>query len=64
MLILLEGVAYCCGAYSLESKLPEVFDDIREAHEKIDARLKAEHFKVCSLKGILKAKMHFYRISD
>jgi len=28
--------------------LPEIFKDIHEAYEQIDARLKAEQFKVCS----------------
>lgn len=31
---------------SFESKLPEIFRDVHEAHQKIDARLKAEQFKV------------------
>lgn len=31
---------------SFEAKLPEIFKDIHEAYEKIDARLKAEQFKV------------------
>ncbi len=31
---------------SFESKLPEIFKDVHEAHSKIDARLKAEQFKV------------------
>ena len=29
-----------------EAKLPEIFKDIHEAYEQIDARLKAEQFKV------------------
>ena len=34
------------NTFSFESKLPEIFRDIHEAHQKIDARLKAEQFKV------------------
>jgi hypothetical protein len=29
-----------------EAKLPEIFKDVHEAYEQIDARLKAEQFKV------------------
>ena len=35
---------------SFECKLPEIFRDIHEAHQKIDARLKAEQFKVVYVK--------------
>ena len=38
---------YLLLTYRFESKLPEVFKDIHEAYEQIDARLKAEQFKVC-----------------
>jgi len=37
-----------CCAYRFEAKLPEIFKDIHEAYEQIDARLKAEQFKVHS----------------
>jgi len=32
--------------YRFEIKLPEIFKDIHEAYEQIEARLKAEQFKV------------------
>jgi len=32
--------------FRFEAKLPEIFKDIHEAYEQIDARLKAEQFKV------------------
>ena len=32
--------------FSFESKLPDIFKDIHELYKKIDARLKAEQFKV------------------
>jgi len=32
--------------YRFEAKLPEIFKDIHEAYDQIDARLKAEQFKV------------------
>ena len=46
--------AYCGGLHSLllcyddrfEGKLPEIFKDIHESYEQIEARLKAEQFKV------------------
>ena len=36
-------ICYICR---FEAKLPEIFKDIHEAYEQIDARLKAEQFKV------------------
>jgi len=33
--------------------LPEIFKDVHEAYEQIDARLKAEQFKVCIVAGSL-----------
>lgn len=33
-------------SFRFEAKLPEIFKDVHEAYEQIDARLKAEQFKV------------------
>ena len=35
-----------CVVFSFEVKLPEIFQDLHATYEKIDARLKAEQFKV------------------
>jgi len=40
--------------------LPEIFKDVHEAYEQIDARLKAEQFKVCIVAGSL-CSQSFYR---
>lgn len=46
MLRVLYYLIYSLFVLSFEAKLPEIFKDIHEAYEKIDARLKAEQFKV------------------
>jgi len=42
-----------CVCRSFEAKLPEIFKDIHDAKEKIDARLKAEQFKVWNRSDLL-----------